>query len=183
MLPIIILTLSGFVAYQTKPNTQSFEAFITNSTNGSSSSTTTSSPGTSTGEGSSSGGASSWFTRNILRPLTGQPRIPEYTVQDYVFFLVASLKSGAGSYLGVFGQWFVISEIQGTRKSIGRSATGGGGSVTAVDESDQSNGLEAQAEAEKERAVQAKIKTFFLSHTCRQICEKRPPIFKGIKKK
>ncbi|KAG0247797.1 vesicular-fusion protein S17, partial [Actinomortierella ambigua] len=65
---------------------------------------------------------------------------------------------GAGSYLGVFGQWFVISEIQGTRKSIGRSATGGGSATAAVDGADQSNGLEAQAEAEKERAVQAKIK-------------------------
>ncbi|KAG0240404.1 hypothetical protein BGW41_007012 [Actinomortierella wolfii] len=149
MLPLILLALTGFVAYQTKPNAQTFEDFITNNANAS----TTTSSGTS-GQGGGGGGGSNWFTRNILRPLTGRPRIPEYTMTDYVFFWVASLKSGAGSYIGIFGQWFVISETQGTRRSIERSVTGGG----AAGESDQSNALEAQAEAEKERAVQAKLR-------------------------
>ncbi|KAF9973590.1 hypothetical protein BGZ73_003169 [Actinomortierella ambigua] len=158
MLPFIILTLTGFVAFQTKPNAQSFEAFITNTPNASSSTAAT----TGSSDSASSGGSSNWFTRNILRPLTGRPRIPEYTIQDYVFFMVATLKSGAGSYLGAFGQWFVISEIQGTRKSIERSVAGAGGSAAVAGGSDQSNALEAQAEAEKQFAVQAKIKKDYM---------------------
>jgi hypothetical protein len=152
MLGFVFLLLSCVVAVQTKPKQETFVPFLTtqrkNRVSGSSSSAATSSSSSSAGNN-----VSGWFTRNILQPLTGGPRIPEHTITDYYFFQMATLNDGSGSYIGLFNQWFVLSELQevsekdGVTIAGGSSGRAGGGNV-----------YEAQAEAQKQNAIQAKGK-------------------------
>ena len=66
---------------------------------------------------------------------------------------MATLNDGSGSYIGLFSQWFVLSELQEVseknRPTIGGSSGGRVGS---------GNVYEGQAEAYKQNAIQAKGK-------------------------
>ncbi|KAF9182088.1 hypothetical protein BGZ50_005133 [Haplosporangium sp. Z 11] len=150
MLGIVFLLLSCVVAVQTKPKSETFVPFLTTQRRARLSNSSASRGATASGTSSSStnsGGVSRWFTRNILEPLTG-PRVPEHTITDYYFFQLATLNDGSGSYLGMFQQWWVLTELQEvTEKNGGASSPDGQGNV-----------YEAQAEAQKQVAIQAKIK-------------------------
>ncbi|KAF9168956.1 hypothetical protein BGX21_002321 [Mortierella sp. AD011] len=144
MLGLVLLILSAVVAAQTKPKQETFVPYMTTQRKEQLSSTSSPSSSPSSGPGR---GVAGWFTRNIIEPLAG-PRVPEHTITDYYFFLIAKLNNGTGLYLGMFQQWWVISELQevpGTTSSESRGNRGG-------------NPFEAQAEAQKQEAVQAKIK-------------------------
>ncbi|KAF9558876.1 hypothetical protein EC968_006801 [Mortierella alpina] len=141
MLGIVLLVLSCVVAVQTKPARDTFVPFITTQRKSRFSSTSTSSAST-----PGSGGVSRWFTRNILEPLSGGPRVPDHTITDYYLFLLATLNDGSGSYVGLFQQWWVLTELQ---EASGETAVGSGR---------QGNAYDAQAESKKQAAVQAKIK-------------------------
>ncbi|KAG0195787.1 hypothetical protein BGX28_000611 [Mortierella sp. GBA30] len=142
MLGFLFLLLSCVVAVQTKPKQETFVPFLTTQRKSRVSSGPISTASSST---PSSGGVSRWFTRNILEPLSGGPRVPEHTITDYYFFHLATVNDGSGSYLGLFHQWWVLTELQEV------SGSGAQGHV-------QANGYETQAEARKQEAVQAKIK-------------------------
>lgn len=146
MLGFVFLLLSGVVAVQTKPKQETFVPFLTTQRKNrfSGSPATTSSAGNN---------VSGWFTRNILQPLTGGPRIPEHTITDYFIFQMATLNDGSGSYIGLFNQWFVVSELQEVSEKDGATIAGGNGG-----RSGSGNAYEAQAEAQKQNAIQAKGK-------------------------
>ncbi|KAF9917230.1 hypothetical protein BX616_001612 [Lobosporangium transversale] len=127
MLAIIFVILTAVVANQTKPKSETFAPFITTRRKSKVASTSTASSSTRSG----------WFTRNILEPLVG-PTVPDHTITDYYFFLLATLNDDSGQYLGIFHQWFVISELQELSEA-------GTSQVTS------------QAEDRKQKAVQAKI--------------------------
>ncbi|KAG0247452.1 hypothetical protein BG011_001453, partial [Mortierella polycephala] len=116
---------------QTKPKSDTFVPFLTTQrkarlSNSSGSPTATTSR---TSPSSTSSGVSRWFTRNVLEPLTG-PRVPEHTLTDYYFFQLATLNDGSGSYLGMFQQWWVLTELQEvTEKNGGASSSDGQGNV------------------------------------------------------
>ncbi|KAI8597528.1 soluble NSF attachment protein [Dissophora ornata] len=153
MLSILFLLLSAVVAVQTKPKQETFVPFLTTQRKlrlGASPGSATAS----TGGAAAGGGVAGWFTRNIIEPLAGGPRIPEHTVTDYSLFLLATLNDGSGQYLGMFQQWWVISELQEV------SGTGNNVSLGRVDGGASANGdaFEAQAEGQKQEAIQAKIK-------------------------
>ncbi|KAF9934686.1 hypothetical protein BGZ75_002223 [Mortierella antarctica] len=144
MLGIVLLLLSCVVAVQTKPKQETFVPFLTTQRKSRFSSTSASPASASSTQGS--GGVSRWFTRNILEPLSGGPRVPDHTITDYYLFQLATLNDGSGSYLGLFQQWWVLTELQ---EVSGESTAGSGG---------QGNAYDAQAQAKKQVAVQAKIK-------------------------
>ncbi|KAH7056191.1 soluble NSF attachment protein [Linnemannia elongata] len=151
MLGFVFLILSCVVAVQTKPKQETFVPFLTTQrknrvSSGSSSPATTSSS-------TSANNVSGWFTRNILQPLTGGPRIPEHTITDYYFFQMATLNDGSGSYIGLFGQWFVLSELQEVSEKDGPTIGGGSGGKAG-----SGNTYEGQAEEHKQNAIQAKGK-------------------------
>ncbi|KAG0056058.1 hypothetical protein BGZ83_006495 [Gryganskiella cystojenkinii] len=158
MLGFVFLLLSCFVAVQTKPKEDTFVPYLTtqrktrvgfSSTPGSATaSTSASSPSSSSGAG-----VSRWFTKNILEPLTG-PQIPDHTIKDYYFFLIATLNDGSGQYLGMFQQWWPISELQ----ELASQAAGGVGSGGSRAVAGGGNAYESQAEAKKQEAVTAKVK-------------------------
>ncbi|KAF9955975.1 hypothetical protein BGZ70_010065 [Mortierella alpina] len=143
MLGVVLLLLSCVVAVQTKPRQETFAPFLTTQRKSRFSSSSASPASTSSTQ--DSGGVSRWFTRNILEPLSG-PRVPDHTITDYYLFHLATLSDGSGSYLGMFQQWWVLTELQDV---VSESTAGPGG---------QSNTHDAQAEAKKQVAVQAKIK-------------------------
>ncbi|KAG9071608.1 hypothetical protein KI688_005821 [Linnemannia hyalina] len=150
MLGLVFLLLSCVVAVQTKPKQETFVPFLTTQrknivSSGSSSPATTSS--------SSANNVSGWFTRNILQPLTGGPRIPEHTITDYFFFQMATLNDGSGSYIGLFSQWFVLSELREVSEKDGPTIGRSSGGRTRSE-----NVYEGQAEAHKQNAIQAKGK-------------------------
>ncbi|KAF9133063.1 hypothetical protein BGX30_012434 [Mortierella sp. GBA39] len=150
MLGLVFLLLSCVVAVQTKPKQETFVPFLTTHrknivSSGSSSPATTSS--------SSANNVSGWFTRNILQPLTGGPRIPEHTITDYFFFQMATLNDGSGSYIGLFSQWFVLSELREVSEKDGPTIGGSSGGRAG-----SGNVYEVQAEAHKQNAIQAKGK-------------------------
>ncbi|KAF9335298.1 hypothetical protein BGZ91_010540 [Linnemannia elongata] len=151
MLGFVFLILSCVVAVQTKPKQETFVPFLTtqrkNRVSSGSSSPATTSPSI------SANNVSGWFTRNILQPLTGGPRIPEHTITDYYFFQMATLNDGSGSYVGLFGQWFVLSELQEVSEKDGPTIGGGSGGRAG-----SGNMYEGQAEAHKQNAIQAKGK-------------------------
>ncbi|KAG0288467.1 hypothetical protein BGZ96_007763 [Linnemannia gamsii] len=151
MLGFVILILSCVVAVQTKPKQETFVPFLTtqrkNRVSGSSS------PATPSSTSSTGNNVSGWFTRNILQPLTGGPRIPEHTITDYFIFQMATLNDGSGSYIGLFNQWFVVSELQEVSAKDGATIAGGSGG-----RSGSGDVYEAQAEAQKQNAIQAKGK-------------------------
>lgn len=148
MLALICLLFTGVVTAQTKPKQETFVPFLTtqrkslvsSSSSGSTSSNTGGGGGV--GGGGRGGGISGWFSRNILEPLGAAPRVPEHTITDYFFFHLAKLNDGSGLYIGMLQQWWVISELQEV------SSTNGSGG----------NAYEAQAEAKKQGAAQAKLK-------------------------
>ncbi|KAF9933890.1 hypothetical protein FBU30_004058 [Linnemannia zychae] len=152
MLGFVFLLLSCVVAVQTKPKQETFIPFLTtqrkNRVSNSSASSTTA-----VSSSSATTNVSGWFTRNILEPLTGGPRVPEHTITDYYLFQLATLHDGSGSYIGLFNQWFVLSELQevsekdGTANASNSHRGSGNGNV-----------YESQAEAQKQSAIQAKGK-------------------------
>ncbi|KAG0272001.1 hypothetical protein BGZ95_000128 [Linnemannia exigua] len=154
MLGFVFLLLSCVVAVQTKPKQETFVPFLTTQRKNrvSSSPSTSSSPSGRAAASSASNNISGWFTRNILQPLAGGPRVPEHTITDYYFFQMATLNDGSGSYIGLFNQWFVLSELQEISEKDG--AIGGGGRAGAG----SGNVYEGQAEAQKQNAIQAKGK-------------------------
>lgn len=85
--------------------------------------------------------------------MTGGPRIPEHTITDYFFFQMATLNDGSGSYIGLFSQWFVLSELQEVSEKDGPTIGGSSGSRAG-----SGNVYEGQAEAHKQSAIQAKGK-------------------------
>jgi len=153
MLGFVVLLLSCVVAVQTKPKQDTFVPFLTtqrkNRVSAGTSSPAPAPPATTSTTGSNS--VSGWFTRNILQPLTGGPRIPQHTINDYYFFQLATLNDGSGSYIGLFNQWFVLSELQEISEKDGSSQGSRSGSGNG-------NVYEGQAEAHKQNAIQAKTK-------------------------
>ncbi|KAF9971124.1 hypothetical protein BGZ65_010617, partial [Modicella reniformis] len=139
MLSLLCLLLSGVVAVQTKPKQETFAPFLVSQRRITSSST---SSGVTSSSSGGRRGITGWFSRNILEPLGAGPRVPEHTITDYFFFHMAKLNDGSGLYLGIFQQWWVVSELQ----EVTDGTTRGG------------NEYEEQAEAKKREAVQAKIK-------------------------
>ncbi|KAF9085001.1 hypothetical protein BGX23_010055 [Mortierella sp. AD031] len=154
MFGFVFLLLSCVVAVQTKPKQETFVPFLTTQRkNRVSNSSGAGGQSSSTSPGSSpANNVSGWFTRNILQPLTGGPRIPEHTINDYYFFQLATLNDGSGTYIGLFNQWFVLSELQEVSEKEGAVIAGGGSSAGS------GNVYEGQAEARKQAAIQAKGK-------------------------
>ncbi|KAG0357808.1 soluble NSF attachment protein [Gamsiella multidivaricata] len=160
MLVPLFLVLTGFVAYQSKPKQETFVPFLTSQRKSRLSVTLPPSLSGSTvaarvsgADGAAhrqGGGVSGWFTRNILEPLTG-PRIPEHTITDCYIFYLATLNDGSGQYLGMFQKWWVVSELQEVSDTTESGPAPGNGGV-----------YEAQAEGQKQDAVQAKIKKDYL---------------------
>ncbi|KAI1306103.1 hypothetical protein EDD11_004870 [Mortierella claussenii] len=153
MLSLVFLVLSGVVAVQTKPKQETFVPFLTSQRKSriaaaSGISVTSGTATTASGRGGGSS-VSGWFTRNILEPIAG-PRVPQYTINDYYFFLMATLNDGSGTYIGMFHQWWVLSELQEVSGSSSSGGSAGGGSGGNIHE--------AQAESRKQEAVEAKIK-------------------------
>ncbi|KAF9197624.1 hypothetical protein BGZ49_001856 [Haplosporangium sp. Z 27] len=145
MFGFLFIILTGVVAVQTKPKQETFVPYFTTQRKSRLSGSPSSSP--LTGSSAQPGrGVAGWFTRNIIEPLAG-PRVPEHTITDYYFFHVATLNNGTGQYLGIFQQWWVISELQEVE------ATGSGSAGNR-----SGNTFETQAEGQKQQAVQAKIK-------------------------
>ncbi|KAF9907137.1 hypothetical protein EC991_011277 [Linnemannia zychae] len=66
---------------------------------------------------------------------------------------MATLNDGSGSYIGLFNQWFVFSELQEVSDKDG-ATIGGGGRAGGTG----GNVYEGQAEAQKQSAIQAKGK-------------------------
>lgn len=66
---------------------------------------------------------------------------------------MATLNDGSGSYIGLFGQWFVLSELQEVSEKDGPTIGGGSGGKAG-----SGNMYEGQAEAHKQNAIQAKGK-------------------------
>ncbi|KAF9113133.1 hypothetical protein BGX27_002126 [Mortierella sp. AM989] len=143
MLGIILLVLSAVVAVQTKPKQETFVPYLKTQRKNRLSKSSSSPSGSSAPSGR---GVSGWFTRNILEPLTGT-RIPEHTITDYYFFHIATLNDGSGQYMGILQQWWVISELQEVSDGTTTSGSPANG-----------NAYEAQAEGQKQEAVQAKLK-------------------------
>ncbi|KAF9586749.1 vesicular-fusion protein S17 [Lunasporangiospora selenospora] len=150
MLALVFLVLSAFVAVQTKPSQETFRPFYIARVEGSVSAST---PVPAASSDRQNRGVVGWFTRNILDPLSGGVRVPQHTITDYYFFQIASLNDGSGQYLGAFQSWWVISELQTVTPG---SAPGGGQGVQG------GQGYEAQAEAFKQTASQAKLKRDYL---------------------
>ncbi|KAF9288000.1 hypothetical protein BGZ68_000955 [Mortierella alpina] len=148
MLGFVFLLLSCAVAVQTKPKPETFVPFLTTHRKSRCSSTSASTASASSTQGS--GGVSRWFTRNILEPLSVVPRVPEHTITDYYLFQLATLADGSGSYVGLFQQWWVLTELQ----EVSGTSTAGSGA--------QGNAYDARAEAQKQVAVQAKVKKDYM---------------------
>jgi len=152
MLGFVFLFLSCVIAVQTKPKEETFVPFLTTERKSRAgfSASPTLGAGSATSPSPAGAGVSRWFTRNILEPLTG-PRVPEHTIKDYYFFVIATLNDGSGQYLGIFQQWWAISELQEI------TSQGGGGSATGA-QAGRGSGYEGQAESMKQEAVSAKVK-------------------------
>ncbi|KAL1915409.1 uncharacterized protein VTP21DRAFT_6867 [Calcarisporiella thermophila] len=123
MIGYIILISALVVAYKTNPTEASFRNYISNASS----------------QNANRATLSSWL--NTLLPTR-----PEFTHTDYVFFSIVSAKRSSATYLGCFGQWFLVSEM------VQRQEGGRGGS-------EQENlEMEERANAEKDAAVKAKVK-------------------------
>ncbi|KAG0300883.1 hypothetical protein BGZ98_008792 [Dissophora globulifera] len=157
MLPFFVLLLSGVVAFQTKPKQDTFAPFIISQRKARIGASGSNSASSGAGGASAAGqGISGWLSRNILEPLTGGPRVPDYTISDYYLFTIATLNDGSGQYLGLFQQWWTLSELQEVDSS--GASLGGSGSSGSRSGNGNGNVLEAQAEGRKQEAVQAKIR-------------------------
>ncbi|RUS26385.1 soluble NSF attachment protein [Jimgerdemannia flammicorona] len=120
MLRYILLAASLATCYKTNPDRESFKAFITN---------TPAVPTTTTSK----------ITSFLTRAFVG---VPEHVYQDYVFFSIVTLKDNSATFLGVLGQWFVVS--------------GGGAGSGALPDINME--LEDLAEVDRAKARQAAMK-------------------------
>ena len=127
MIGLIILCAVLYGSYKTNPDAASFRAFIR--------------PPNSTSLTSS---ITNFFT-DLLTPAS---TIPEFKRDDYIFFSIVTIADNTETYIGLCGQWFLLSKLQ---------LAGGGKGASAVEENELQL-LESIGEAEKNLAIKAKLK-------------------------
>ncbi|RUS16218.1 soluble NSF attachment protein [Endogone sp. FLAS-F59071] len=137
MLGYILVAALLVVCFKTNPNKDSFKAFITN---------TSSNPTTTTSK----------ITSFLTRAITG---IPAHVYNDYAFFSIVTLEDNSATFLGVLGQWLVLSELVGRTAGLrGKPAVG---SRAAVDTTEME--LEEMADVDRTKAKQAALKKDYLT--------------------
>jgi len=127
MIVPIIFCVVLYGSYKTNPGAASFRAFIR--------------PPDSTSLTTS-------ITNFLTDLLTPARTIPEFKRDDYIFFSLVTLADNTETYLGLWGQWFLLSKLQ---------LIGGRKGANAAEENELQL-FENVGEAEKALAVKAKLK-------------------------
>lgn len=125
-------SLIGVYSLESTAQTDSFKAFVTN---------TSSNPTTTTSK----------ITSFLTRAITG---VPAHVYNDYAFFSIVTLEDNSATFLGVLGQWFVLSELVG--RTAGLRGEPAIGSRVAVDTTEME--LEGMADVDRTKAKQAALK-------------------------
>ncbi|CAG8554842.1 4183_t:CDS:2 [Paraglomus occultum] len=125
MIGLIVLCAFLYGSYKTNPDAASFRAFIRPPNSNSTTDSLT----------------------NFFASLVNAHTMPEFKRDDYIFFSIVSLADNTETYLGLWGQWFLLSKLQ---------LIGGGKGASA--EENELQLFESVGEAEKALAVKAKLK-------------------------
>src|SRR5436190_22628118 len=91
---LIFFIFIGYYLYKHKPDANSFREYIL------------------TNNSSSSSSSSQDLFKFFNKLLVGQPSVPEFKLEDYYCFTVASFKDGTATYVGFLNKWFLWSKVE-----------------------------------------------------------------------